>query len=340
MNVIPRTARWLKYRFVARALILIYHRVTELPNDPFLLAVRPENFAGQMQLIRECYYPVRLHDLVSALRDRKIPNRSVVVTFDDGYADNLHQARTLLEHYQVPATVFVTGSAVGSSREFWWDELDRLLLQPGKLPPKLHLHFAGCEVDWDLGEASTYTSDDLRRDQDWHIEKEEDPTPRHRLFRRLYERLHSLPDGERQKVLDDLLAWTRAEPGGRLTHRTLAPDEVILLDKSDFIEIGAHTMNHPNLAALPPVEQREEIQHSKDHLEAILNHPVTSFAFPYGSNTPKTIAILNDVGFESACATHSDPVWPTTSRFQLPRLVVRDWDQQTFASWLSWWMDG
>jgi hypothetical protein len=45
------SGRWLKYRFASRALILVYQRVTELPNDPYLLAVTPEHFAEQMEVL-------------------------------------------------------------------------------------------------------------------------------------------------------------------------------------------------------------------------------------------------------------------------------------------------
>ena len=63
-----------------------------------------------------------------------VPSAGVVVTFDDGYADNFHNAKPLLERYEIPATVFVTTGYLQDQREFWWDELERILLQPGTLP--------------------------------------------------------------------------------------------------------------------------------------------------------------------------------------------------------------
>src|SRR5262249_54220566 len=164
-----QAARWLNYRFRSRALILMYHRVTELPNDPYLLAVTPEHFAEQMEVIRRYCIPMRLKELVEALRERKVPNRAVVVTFDDGYADNLHEAKPVLEHYEVPATVFVTAGQVGNRREFWWDDLDRVLLQPGTLPARLRLAMKGTAYECELGDAGTYTENDYRQHRDWHI---------------------------------------------------------------------------------------------------------------------------------------------------------------------------
>jgi peptidoglycan/xylan/chitin deacetylase (PgdA/CDA1 family) len=314
--------------------------VTELPNDPYLLAVTPKHFDQQMEVIRSHCIPMRLQHLVEALWDGNIPNRAVVVTFDDGYADNLHQAKPLLERYEIPATVFVAAGQVGNRREFWWDELDRLLLQPGTLPGRLDLNFNGSTYKWVLDEASIYTEEAYQGYRGWHIERQDDPGLRQRLFRMLYTRLSTLPEGERRKIIEDLLAWAGLEPVSRPTHRALTRDEMILLRKGDLIEVGAHTITHSDLSTLPAAEQRYEILQSKECLEAILKRPVASFAFPHGVSTQESIACLREGGFVCACSTHSDVVWRGVNCFQLPRLGVRDWDAETFTDWLRWWIDG
>src|SRR4029453_10445718 len=181
MRRLRQAARCLKNRFASRALILMYHRVTELPNDPYLLAVTPKHFAEQLEVIRRYGVPMRLRQMVEALKDGKVPRRAVVITFDDGYADNLYTAKPLLERYEIPATVFMTTGHIGCPHEFWWDELDRLLLQPGTLPARLELSLDCRAWQWELGEATTYTTADYQRDRNWHIEREDGPTPRHGL---------------------------------------------------------------------------------------------------------------------------------------------------------------
>jgi peptidoglycan/xylan/chitin deacetylase (PgdA/CDA1 family) len=317
----------------------MYHRVTELSNDPHLLAVTPKHFAEHMELIRKHHMPIRLQQLLEALRNGKVSKRAVVVTFDDGYADNLHEAMPLLERYDIPATVFVTAGQVGNQRESWWDELDRLLLQPGILPPNLRLNVNGSTFDFQLGEASTYTEQDYRRDQDWHIAPEDAPGPRQQLFRKLLAAMSVLPGVEREKLVNDLLTWAGADPIARPTHRPLTIDELVKLQKCRLMEVGAHTMTHPKLADTPAGQQRTEIQQSKQTLEAILNRPVTSFAFPFGSSSPETVAIVRDEGFVCACSTRADVVSRGTDCFQLPRLCVRDWDGERFARWLRWWVN-
>src|SRR4030095_8520096 len=102
---VRQVAGGLKYLFGARALILMYHRVAELRNDPYLLAVQPNHFSDHLEVIRRHCFPIKLQQLVKALANGRIPKRAVVITFDDGYADNLLNAKPLLERYGTPDTV-------------------------------------------------------------------------------------------------------------------------------------------------------------------------------------------------------------------------------------------
>jgi peptidoglycan/xylan/chitin deacetylase (PgdA/CDA1 family) len=120
-----RAGRWLLEHRGAIA-ILLYHRVARLESDPQQLAVDPERFDAQLTALRATCTPVALVDVPGLLRARRLPKRPVAVTFDDGYRDNLVTAKPLLERHGVPATVFVASGYVGSGREFWWDELERL----------------------------------------------------------------------------------------------------------------------------------------------------------------------------------------------------------------------
>ena len=86
------------------ALVVLYHRVAELEQDPQQLAVRPDNFYNQVRYFKEHFDVLSIHELYSFLRDKKkFPERAVVLTFDDGYADNLYNALPVLESLQVSA---------------------------------------------------------------------------------------------------------------------------------------------------------------------------------------------------------------------------------------------
>ena len=53
----------------------------------------------------------------------------MALTFDDGYEDNLRIAGPLLQRYGAPATFFLTTAGLIGPAEYWWDTLERILLQ-------------------------------------------------------------------------------------------------------------------------------------------------------------------------------------------------------------------
>lgn len=117
-------ARWIRSRAGPRALVLGYHRVADVEDDPLGLVTPPSVFESQLQAIRRHGCPCRLLDLAEAAASGRPPPRGVAVTFDDGYADLLSVAKPLLDRYEIPATVFVVSGYLG--REFWWDTLVRI----------------------------------------------------------------------------------------------------------------------------------------------------------------------------------------------------------------------
>ena len=96
--------------------VLTYHRVAHQEHDPEQLAVSPEHFREQLGFLRSNFPILRFDE------PWMYPERiSFVLTFDDGYADNLTTALPILREFECPATFFVTAGAVGADREFPWD---------------------------------------------------------------------------------------------------------------------------------------------------------------------------------------------------------------------------
>jgi peptidoglycan/xylan/chitin deacetylase (PgdA/CDA1 family) len=329
-----RAFRRLKHRLFPGVRILRYHRVIDLASDPHALCVTPRHFAQHLEVLTRYGRVIPLTRLVGSLRNGNPPHGVVVLTFDDGYADNLYHAKPLLERYYIPATIFVTTGYLEDQREFWSDELERVLLLPGTLPKMLQLTVNGSPFQCALDDATTYHERDYGRNASWNVRADHDPSSRHRLFRLLHDVLKPVPHLERRRVLDALLTWSGLPSGVRSTHRPLTPDELTRLAEGPLIEIGAHSVTHPVLSLLSAASQREEILQSKAYLETRLGSPVTSFAYPYGSPcdySAETVAILQDAGFECAASTVSDRVARDADRFQLPRLYVGNWDGEEFA---------
>lgn len=87
--------------------------------------------------------------------------------------------------------------------------------------------------------------------------------------------------------------------------RPLTWEELAQLGQHPVMAIGSHAWSHRRLSDLSIEEQYHEIEQSKAALEARLGRPVTWFAYPYGSHgsfSAQTIACLQRLGFEAACA--------------------------------------
>lgn len=334
-----RTVRRIQKRLASKAVILMYHRVAEVDLDPWGLCVTPEHFAEHLEVLQKYARPISLQQLAQAHRADKIPHRAVVITFDDGYADNLHNAKPILERYKIPATVFITTGHIGSQREFWWDELERVLVQPGKLPEKLCLEINGSLHQWELETAAEYSEEEYRGDRDrkaWEAQ----PGTRLAFYYSVWQKLQPLPAPVRQPIQDKILSWAGAESTARPTCRSLVLEELHTLEQGGLVEIGAHTVTHPFLSAQSVAVQREEIQQSKTHLEKLLNHPITSFAYPFGDYSAETVPLIPEIGFNCACSVVQDKVWWQSDCFQFPRYGVENWTGEEFHKQLTRWFNG
>ncbi len=83
----------------------------------------------------------------------------------------------------------------------------------------------------------------------------------------------------------------------------LKPDNVKQMLQSGLIEVGAHTVDHPNLAGMTPSDQMFQIFTSKSYLEQTFGNPVTTFAYPYGTYNSTSVELVGKAGFLTAVTT-------------------------------------
>lgn len=307
-----RPLRRLKNRVLnlvdAPIIVLAYHRVTELSSDPHQLAVTPENFRVQMAYLRSHCRCVRFE---GDWTGRQAP--AVTVTFDDGYADNLYQALPILEETGVPATFFISTGMLGSTGEFWSDELDFLLLGDGDYPVFFAL-------------------DDPEYGGRWSSASREE---RQVLHDRLHRGMLNIGPQRRDDWLGQLRNWTGSGRAGREAYRALSREELHRLAASPLVTIGAHAATHTPLAVLSEAEQRREIVASRGELEELLGRQVTVFSYPFGGKGQydgTTRRLCREAGFRRAVTTFPGQVHRWTDPLQLPRQLVRNWDGKTFAA--------
>ncbi len=306
----------LRRTFKRGAVILMYHRVTDLARDPYQLAVSPAHFTQHLDHLRRTCTVLPLTDLIEALDAKTLPPRAVAITFDDGYIDNYGEAFPLLKAASLPATIFVASGKIDSTREFWWDDLDRIICLPDRVPAQLQLCVQNQRYDW-----PTATTEE-----------------REATRQAVHAVLHSQAIAAREQALDQLCEWAGVDRTGRPDYRAVTSTELKQFAADPLIAIGGHTVNHPSLAALPREEQCAEIKRGREMLEAWLGKPLLTFAYPYGTRhdyAAETAAIVRNEGFRAACTTVHGSVEPSDDLFALRRSAVFNWDGPYFARQLE-----
>ena len=312
-----------------RPLILMYHRIGASGQDPWGISVSGKYFEEQLDALRGRRKIIGLSELAAQLRRSEMTPDSAVITFDDGYADNLHHAKPLLERYGFPATIFVTSSAIGRKTEFYWDELERILLQPGRLPSSLRLEIDGAICDWDLAGSASFGENEATALRNWHVWTSP-PTERHALYLDLWRRLRPLEESVREHVVEQLRSWAGAAIETRPDRRLLTADELVSLAAGGLVEIGAHSLTHATLPGRSRLDVDREVEASKNELQRWLGRPVESFAYPYGDFDDVSVAAVREAGFALACGTAERAVRKNDDLFRLPRIHVHDWCGEEF----------
>lgn len=318
-----------------RTIILAYHRVVELDSDPQLLAVAPENFRDQLEALQELgrIVPLAEGDLFRKGRNRE--GFRFIITFDDGYFDNNAYAKDILESADAPATFFVSSSNIGMDREFWWDDLERLVLIPEKLPSGLTLETPNGRLTWQLDGSPP-------GDKTWNVTLKRGVGERQRLYLELHALLKPLAPCAQNDILDQLAKWTGEGKRARSSHRLMTSDEVASLSHGRHIEIGSHSSHHQQMSTLTWGEKRKAVEVSKQELEEIIGKRITSFSYPFGGKGDidrNTVRCVREGGFERACANFPGRVGPLSDRYRLTRYLVRNWNADQFEKHVHSWLN-
>jgi peptidoglycan/xylan/chitin deacetylase (PgdA/CDA1 family) len=276
--------------------ILMYHSVMDDPSSAQLtlgdIVHSRETFRGQMEIVARDFHPISLDDVLLFLkREKKLPPRSVVVTFDDGYADNCRTATEILSPLGIPAVFYVTVDCIDRQRLPWPSQLRYAFLTSKK-------------KSWSESDNSL-----------WPLTSTEHRT---QAFLKAVEQCSKLSGKSQDEFVRSIEQQLDTEPV-RSPHRLMMTwDEVRGLVRSGH-KVGSHTMTHPNMAYIAENEARAELSEAKRRLEQELVGPIVHFAYPCPALQPhwgdRTVRASREVGYQTAVTTdkglvrrHDDPL--------------------------------
>ena len=287
-----------------RGVVLRYHALTDGADEVLYAApdicLPVDAFRLQMAFARRAYSVVSLDDLIAALENGgKLPPRSLVVTFDDGYADNHRLALPVLRDLGLSATVYVATGGISDAAPFWVGAVRALVLSASGS----QLEIAGRELVPLGGRAE-----------------------RGPAIKALTRALVPLRAAERAEVLAATAAAAGVDLHALLAGSMLTWDQVRDLHGAGWT-IGAHTVTHSNVALAPPDDAERDILGSRDALAAAIGAPVRHFCYPNTGGqhryfSPEVAELLRRHGFRSATTSKPGALRPGVDRFQLPRLGI------------------
>jgi peptidoglycan/xylan/chitin deacetylase (PgdA/CDA1 family) len=279
-----------------QAVVLAYHSIAEPATDPFDLAVAPAVFEEHLRVLSTSGRILSVSELGERLRKGTLTDTCFALTFDDGYANNLHTAKPVLERHEAPALVSIATGFLGGT-PFWWDELAEVVLQNGTSAESLTLELNGEARTWPLNEPI-----------------------RQRVYEELWQLLRMHDDESRRQALAAVCSQLGRRP--IWSEHSLTVEELPALTDGCLIEVGAHTVTHPMLPRLDDEDARNEIASSKAWLEASLERRVSAFSYPYADYGAREVEIVRQAGFDIAFSGLAQVVAGGCDRLQIPRLMV------------------
>jgi peptidoglycan/xylan/chitin deacetylase (PgdA/CDA1 family) len=258
--------------------ILCYHRI--LSSDaaghiPGFLGVDVDSFKHQMQFIKTQAQPISLMEMVERIQcGVQADGLFVAVTFDDGYADNLVTAYPILKDLNIPATIFVSTAYVDNPKIIpWWDELHDLIYY---VSGPLGIEHEGREIYFDMN-----TSVGKRA-----------------AIAKLSNFLIHGKSLDQENILS-LLRYNVLNYSQPVHNGYAGWDQLKRVASEGLIEVGGHTVTHPNLTQCVDWGS-DEIAAGKKRLEDVLGMPVNLFSYPFGAFNHSTINAVRQTNFLGA----------------------------------------
>jgi len=234
--------------------ILMLHRVVENRSqldENRILEVTPSFLEKTILKYQSAGYRFASLDEVQRLVKRWKFNRRkfVCFTLDDGFADNYEQAYPIFKKYSCPFAIYITTDYPDQNAQFWWYQLEELLLKKEKLM------INGVEYDC------------------FDFEK------KNKAFWDIREKIFSSDAEMTMTALEQLFN----ENDCHTKVHALSWEQIVELSADPLCTIAAHSVSHASLPTLSDEAIRRELSDGKKKIEEKIKKPVKHFSYPYGN---------------------------------------------------------
>jgi peptidoglycan/xylan/chitin deacetylase (PgdA/CDA1 family) len=279
-----------RVRRASETTFLSFHGLCESAGDPevldWSLHLPVDLFRAICARLAEDYHVIALSEFVEARQTQtRLPDNSVVISFDDGYASNHDLAYPLLKEYGL-----------------WFQRADLALSRTRK--PWL---------DWRIDDRKQRLPLGSRKERQRSLS---------RLLAALKELTDMDLLGEMDRLEHELEVSSPTIDTLPKPMRPMTWDMVCDLSLGGLVEIGGHTHTHPVLSRCDPLAMRAEIFTCRDRILTEMGDLPIAFAYPNGKAgdyTRETVRLVQEAGFKAACTTVPGRADAHTPMLQIPR---------------------
>jgi peptidoglycan/xylan/chitin deacetylase (PgdA/CDA1 family) len=293
--------------------ILMIHGVMDAEVGASWVPLRPQlrrrRLDECLRILSRRYRFVSLDEAVAMIKGRvRVRPYSLVLTFDDGYRNQLNHAMPILRRWGAPAAIFPVTGHVESRNPLWFDRLDYALQQRPVDGRQVRLGAHVVELR-SRGRANLTASYKDLRDMAKGVD---------RCDREMLRELNGIAEslevesGCRLADIFETDAWT-----------SLLSWEDLKRGVADDVTFGSHTVDHVRLALVDSATMEDQLRRSKRALEAHTGRPCRYLCYPSGSVTAEVAIVATRCGYEAALTTNAglnrvgdDPM--LLKRFNLP----------------------
>lgn len=305
-------------RFRRRVVVLMYHRILN-PSEYHSAAsqkgiiVTTGSFRKQMSFLKRLAHVLSLSLFLQHLRDgTPFENRSCLVTFDDGWEDNFRNAFPILQEFQIPAVIFLSGSHIETQKKFWQEdfllsvrEIRRLFEKDDKFLKKVSENPVLKKI------SGIITASDESMDQEAQV------------------LINQLKKWDRQKR-DQLLASLKDLTGQTafsevdIARRSFMSKPEVREMMGKGIAFGSHGMSHEILTILNAEEVQRELSESRKFLRNNLGIEAEVFSYPNGNYNESIIDTAKQNGYGAAFGTQNGYVQLGDNPYTLHRIGIHE----------------
>jgi peptidoglycan/xylan/chitin deacetylase (PgdA/CDA1 family) len=283
--------------FAGRAAIIMFHEIQKEFRSELATGMSISLFERSLSwLRREGWEIVSLEECLERVLKNDQSHRFAVLTFDDGYRDNVSVALPILERHNAPFLMYVPTGSPTRTLQAWWLGLRELIrsrddVTVDAMDTRFHCPDFQTKVSA-LARATQWVHEDYHRAA--------------------------------------MLAPTFHKAGislSALNHAYFLDErEIQVLSRHPLASIGGHTTSHSALKTLDSSSALAEMADNRNYLENLIQRPVRHFSYPYGNPRacgPREEHLARDAGFLTAVTTRPAQLDAAhLNHFVLPRISV------------------